>query len=77
MDADDIDALTVLGEHLINSILDEEPIGTVQSIIDNGAPLWYQNTAEGASPLHAAAYMQNEELVKLLIKDGAVWNAGG
>lgn len=77
MDVDEeIDTLTLLGEHLVNTILEDEPIETIKSIIDNGAPLWYQNADEGLSPLHAAAFVRNEELVKFLIDEGAVWNAG-
>ncbi|KAJ7462362.1 arginine methyl transferase [Mycena galericulata] len=74
-DEDDLDALTVLGAHLIESILAEEPIDSIQQIIASGAPLWYQNESEGISCLHAAAYTQNRELVKLLIENGALWNA--
>ncbi|TRM69857.1 S-adenosyl-L-methionine-dependent methyltransferase [Schizophyllum amplum] len=48
---------------------------TIQMAIEIGAPLWYQNEEEGISALHAAAYMQNEELVQLLLKKGAIWNA--
>jgi protein arginine N-methyltransferase 2 len=77
---DDIDdpeivALIELGATLINAILEKEPISNVRDLIDAGAPLWYQNE-EGTSVLHAAAYVENEQLVKLLIEEGAVWNAG-
>ncbi|KAJ7703140.1 S-adenosyl-L-methionine-dependent methyltransferase [Mycena rosella] len=74
-DEDDLDALTVLGEHLINSILFEEPLESIKRIIATGAPLWYQNESEGISCLHAAAYIQDLDLVKLLLQDGALWNA--
>ncbi|KAJ7497342.1 arginine methyl transferase [Mycena latifolia] len=74
-DEDDLDALTILGEHLINSILLQEPLDTIRSIMEAGAPLWYQNESEGISCLHAAAYIQDLDLVQLLIHDGAVWNA--
>ncbi|KAJ7770186.1 arginine methyl transferase [Mycena maculata] len=74
-DEDDLDALTVLGEHLIDSILAEEPLDSIKEVIRQGVPLWYQNEIEGISCLHAAAYTQNLELVKLLIEHGAVWNA--
>ncbi|KAL1705262.1 S-adenosyl-L-methionine-dependent methyltransferase [Schizophyllum commune] len=67
--------LTQLGEHLISGILNDEGMDTITQAIEIGAPLWYQNEEEGISALHAAAYMQNEELVKLLLKKGAVWNA--
>jgi len=66
---------TRLGDQLINSILAEEPLDTIKQLIESGAPLWYQNDLEGISCLHAAAYVQNQELVKLLIEGGAVWNA--
>ncbi|KAG6841891.1 hypothetical protein C0991_005621 [Blastosporella zonata] len=71
----DVQELTDLGELLVASIISDEPIEAVQAIIDSGAPLWYQNDAEGMSALHAAAYMQNTELVKMLIAQGAIWNA--
>ena len=71
----DIEAASLIGEQLINSILADRPIAVIKSFIDNSAPLWYQND-EGMSCLHAAAYCQNAELVKYLIEKGAVWNAG-
>jgi protein arginine N-methyltransferase 2 len=72
----EIQALSNLGEHLIDSIIADEPLEAIKAIIDSDAPLWYQNDAEGMSPLHAAAYMQNAELARILIERGAVWNAG-
>lgn len=72
----EIETLSNLGEKLINSILADEQIETIINLIDSDVPLWYQNDAEGMSPLHAAAYQQNKELAKLLIDRGAVWNAG-
>ena len=80
MISDDIDdpeivMLTELGTTLINAILEKEPISNVRDLIDAGAPLWYQDE-EGTSVLHAAVCVENEQLVKLLIEEGAVWNAG-
>ena len=75
----DIDIDTVaskLGEELIEQILSNQPLEVIKAFLDGGSPIWYQNDNEGMSPLHAAAYVQNEELVKLLIEQGAVWNAG-
>lgn len=72
----EIDTLTLLGEQLITGIISNEPTETIMNLIDSDAPLWYQNEAEGISCLHAAAYRQDTELVKLLIERGAVWNAG-
>lgn len=73
---DDVQALSNLGDLLITSIIADEPIHVIKTIIEGGAPLWYQDAAEGMSALHAAAYMQNAELVKTLIEHGAIWNAG-
>jgi len=73
----DIDAVaSKLGEELIEQILSNQPLEVIKAFLDGGSPIWYQNDNEGMSPLHAAAYVQNEELVKLLIEQGAVWNAG-
>ncbi|KAJ3775067.1 arginine methyl transferase [Lentinula raphanica] len=66
---------TRLGEYLVDSILGGEPIDTIKRIVQEGAPLWYQNESEGISALHAAAYMQNAELVQYLIDEGAIWNS--
>lgn len=65
-----------LGDELIEKIFQNEPLASISVFLDEGAPVWYQNLAEGISPLHAAAYMQNLPVVKLLLEKGAVWNAG-
>jgi len=65
-----------LGEELINSVLKNDPTPVIKSLIETGAPVWYQSDAEGISPLHAAAYSRNLELVEFLIEKGAIWNAG-
>ncbi|KAF8633399.1 hypothetical protein AX17_004570 [Amanita inopinata Kibby_2008] len=67
-------ALTLLGEHLIHSILTGQSFEEIKNIIDSGAPVWYQNENESISPLHAAAYVQDPTLVGYLIEQGAVWN---
>ncbi|KAJ3928247.1 MAG: arginine methyl transferase [Lentinula lateritia] len=66
---------TQLGEYLIESILRGESIDAIKHIVQEGAPLWYQTESEGMSALHAAAYMQNTELVQYLIDEGAIWNS--
>lgn len=77
MENSDIDAVvTRLGEELIARILENDSVERILGLLDSGSPVWYQNEVEGISPLHAAAFMQNAELVKLLIEKGAVWNAG-
>ncbi|KAL0577319.1 Arginine N-methyltransferase 2 [Marasmius crinis-equi] len=72
----DIENLTLLGKALISMILEGEPMTSVKKLIEVGAPLWYQDEEEGCSALHAAAYTQDEELLKYLLEEGAVWNAG-
>jgi protein arginine N-methyltransferase 2 len=76
MDLDIDEIATDLGERLINDILEGASIDAISAALEAGAPIWYQNQLEGISPLHAAAYMQNLDLVKLLIEKAAVWNAG-
>jgi protein arginine N-methyltransferase 2 len=47
----------------------------VKELVDNGAPLWYQDE-EGSTPLHAASFRDDEALLEYLLEKGAVWNAG-
>ena len=70
-----IEEATELGTKLITAILDRSPFATVKAIVGEGAPLWFQDD-EGVSALHAAAYVENEELIRYLLEQGAVWNAG-
>ncbi|KAG8213881.1 hypothetical protein J3R82DRAFT_10625 [Butyriboletus roseoflavus] len=72
---EEINTLTELGTTLIQAILEKEPIVNIRDLIDAGAPLWFQDN-EGTSPLHAAAYVGNDQLVKILLEEGALWNAG-
>jgi protein arginine N-methyltransferase 2 len=72
---EDIEALSMLGGYLIFSILNRRPLPKILTLIDAGAPLWYQDD-EGTSALHAAACIEDEELVRILIERGAIWNAG-
>ncbi|KZT11035.1 S-adenosyl-L-methionine-dependent methyltransferase [Laetiporus sulphureus 93-53] len=73
-DSEEVNTLVSLGEALISAILERAPLDAVKKMIEDGAPLWYQDE-DGTSALHAAAYVENEELVRLLIQEGAVWNA--
>lgn len=70
-----VEEATTLGTRLIETILKRAPFDVVKEQVDAGAPLWFQDD-EGTSALHAAAYVENEDLVRYLIKQGAVWNAG-
>lgn len=71
----EIDEITALGRALIDAILEYAPIGDVQKLLDEDAPLWYQDEG-GWSALHAAASVEDVELVKCLLQKGALWNAG-
>ena len=71
----DVDALVALGQALVDAILERQPFALIQKMVSDGAPLWYQDD-EGTSALHAAAYTENEEAIRYLIQQGAVWNAG-
>ncbi|KAF7965835.1 hypothetical protein HWV62_41258 [Athelia sp. TMB] len=72
----DIETLTSSGSSLINAILDCHSLQDIKALIDAGAPLWYQDDLEGISPLHAAAYLDDDgELAKYLLANGAIWNA--
>lgn len=74
-DMEEINVLTELGTTLIQAIFEKEPMDNIRDLIDAGAPLWFQDN-EGTSPLHAAAYVGNDQLMKLLLEEGALWNAG-
>lgn len=78
-DSDQLEAelgkITELGQTLIDAVLEYVPIEDVQKLMDEEAPLWYQDEC-GWSALHAAASVENAELVKCLLQRGALWNAG-
>jgi ankyrin repeat protein len=67
--------IAALGRALIVAILEIAPIEDVHKLLDEDAPLWYQDEG-GWSALHAAASVEDAELVKSLLKKGALWNAG-
>lgn len=75
MEDTDVDEMVELGHDLIFSILERTPIDVVKAKVDAGGPLWFQDD-EGISALHAAVYVENTELVRFLIQNGALWNAG-
>lgn len=71
---EDTHALAELGTTLIQAILEKEPLANIEELIDADAALWFQDN-EGTSPLHAAAYVGNKELVDKFLNEGAIWNA--
>ncbi|KAF8482807.1 S-adenosyl-L-methionine-dependent methyltransferase [Russula ochroleuca] len=66
--------IAALGRALIAAILEYAPIEDVHKLLDEDAPLWYQDEG-GWSALHAAASVEDTELVKSLLQRGALWNA--
>lgn len=75
-EADPESEIEALGRALISAILDHAPVGDVQKLLDEEeAPLWYQD-GDGWSALHAAASVEDAELVKSLLQRGSPWNAG-
>ena len=78
IDLDDdmgVDGLVAQGYALVDAILRRRPLPEIKQMVANGAPVWYQDD-EGTSPLHAAAYIGNNEMMRFLLEEGAVWNAG-
>lgn len=71
----EVDNVSEEGDLLIEAILEKRPSEETRLKIKNGAPLWYQNE-EGISALHAAAYTEDLSTIKLLLENGAIWNAG-
>jgi ankyrin repeat protein len=68
--------IETLGQALINAILGRAPSEDVQKLLDEDeAPVWYQDE-DGWSALHAAASIEDAELVKCLLQRGAPWNSG-
>ncbi|KAI1784102.1 arginine methyl transferase [Ganoderma leucocontextum] len=70
----DVDALVGQGQELVDAIFQRRPLSEIKALIAAGAPVWYQDD-EGTSPLHAAAYVEDKELIRFLIAEGALWNA--
>ena len=42
---------------------------------ENDAPAWYQDEL-GWTAMHYAAEREDQEMVKAILKNGGVWNAG-
>lgn len=50
-------------------------VETVRTLLDKGAPAWYQDQELGWSCLHYAAERREHDLIEALLGGGAVWNA--
>jgi type IV protein arginine methyltransferase len=70
-----LDATVNLGSKLITSIFAGESIEVAKALIEEDAPLWYQDE-DGFSALHAACFREDSSLTQILIDKGAIWNAG-
>lgn len=71
-----LDAKTLAAQLLKAILSNPSDKQTIESLIGQGAPLWYQDNEEGLSCLHAACYVQDLNLVKLFLENGAPWNLG-
>ena len=76
MDESQVEEMLALGAELFHACLVPGNIDTVQKFVDNGYPTWFQDPESGWSILHAAAAIQDEGLIRLLLKSSAIWNAG-
>lgn len=47
----------------------------ISSLLEEGAPTWYQDPSLGWSCLHYAAERREPEILRVLLQRGAVWNA--
>lgn len=50
-------------------------LSTVQTLLDKGAPAWFQDEPLGWSCLHYASERREHDIMKALLGGGAVWNA--
>ena len=75
-DADsDEQELIALGTSLIQAVLERKSAEDIKSILAAGAPTWYQDE-DGWCVLHAAAQVENAEIIPMLLEEGALWNCG-
>ena len=76
-DNENLDDFLEVGRILIEKIFERKPLDEIKAlIVEQNAPLWYQDGPEGNSPLHAAAHIEDMQVIELLLENGAVWNAG-
>ena len=47
----------------------------LEQLLEQGAPAWYQDDELGWSCLHYAAERREPEVLRVLLRGGAVWNA--
>ena len=51
------------------------PLSVIDNLLEIGAPAWYQDDDLGWSCLHYAAERREPEVLRRLLRGGAVWNA--
>lgn len=66
--------LLPLGNALI-SACQSSPLSAITDLLDRGAPTWYQDPQLGWSCLHYAAERREPEMLRALLRGGAIWNA--
>ncbi|KDQ21143.1 hypothetical protein BOTBODRAFT_25572 [Botryobasidium botryosum FD-172 SS1] len=71
---EELEVLLALGDSLF-AACQANDYPAARSLIESGAPVWYEDPEKECSVLHAAAEQENEELVEYLIEKGAIWNA--
>lgn len=72
---DDEQELIELGTALIQAVLERKSREDIKTILRGGAPCWFQDD-DGWSVLHAAAQVENVDIIPMLLEEGALWNCG-
>ena len=62
------------GNRLLDAIQARDMPHTL-TLLNQAAPIWFQEEETGWSALHFAAHYEDVELVDILIERGAIWNA--
>lgn len=69
-----MDALEA-GERLFDACLRRDT-AQIETHLDAGAPLWYQEPDSEWTCLHIAAEYNDLDMIKKFLDAGAIWNAG-
>jgi Ankyrin repeat len=72
---DKVDEALALGAQLFEVCASGER-RQIERLRQDGAPVWYSEPETGWTVLHLAASLEDEALVKLLLENSAIWNAG-
>lgn len=61
--------------YALHAAVKTSPLPKIKALLDRGAPVWFQDTELGWSPLHYAAERREPAILRALLRRGAVWNA--